>query len=82
VAVLDNDSQVLAIGEAKWGKRMDLGHLARLQKITGVLQARGQRPPVLALFSGTGFAPELAEAAATSAGRIQLIGLDRLYRGS
>jgi len=34
------------------------------------------------LFSGTGFASELAEAAATSAGRIQLIGLDRLYRGS
>jgi uncharacterized protein len=82
VAVLDNDSQVLAIGDVKWGKRINLGHLARIQKIAGVLQARDQRPPVLALFSGTGFAPELAEAAAASAGRIQLIGLDRLYRGS
>jgi uncharacterized protein len=36
----------------------------------------------LALFSGTGFAPELLEAAAASVGRIQLIGLDRLYQGA
>ncbi|HEX6522159.1 MAG TPA: ATP-binding protein [Streptosporangiaceae bacterium] len=82
VVVLDNDSRVLAIGEVKWGKRMDLGHLARLEKIADVLQARDRRPRVLALFSGIGFAPELAEAAVTSGGRVQLIGLDRLYRGS
>ncbi len=82
VVVLDKDSRVLAIGEVKWGKRMDLGHLARLEKIASVLAARDQRPRVLALFSDTGFAPELAEAAAASAGRVQLIGLDRLYQGS
>jgi AAA+ ATPase superfamily predicted ATPase len=82
VAALDAQGRVLAIGEVKWGKRMDAGHLARLEKIAQVLGSRGQRPKVLALFSGTGFSPELAEAAASSRGRIQLIDLTRLYTGS
>lgn len=82
VVALDSDSRVLAIGEVKWGKRMDLGHLARLGKIADVLDSRGRRPRVLALFSGAGFTPELAEAAISSGGRVQLIGLERLYQGS
>lgn len=61
---------------------MDAGHLARLEKIAEVLGSREQRPKVLALFSGTGFSSGLAEAAAGSRGRIQLIGLGRLYTGS
>ncbi|MGH2929074.1 MAG: ATP-binding protein, partial [Solirubrobacteraceae bacterium] len=60
----------MAIGEAKWGKRLDAGHLARLEKIAEVLGSRDQRPGALALFSGTGFSRELAEAAASSCGRI------------
>ena len=82
VATLDAEGRVLAIGEAKWGKLMDLGHLARLEKIAEVLGSRDQRPQVLALFSGTGFTPELAEAAASSRRRVQLIDLARLYTGS
>jgi uncharacterized protein len=82
VAAQDAGGRILAIGEVKWGKRMDLGHLARLEKIADVLGSRDQRPQVLALFSGTGFTPELAGAAADSRGRVQLIDLDRLYTGS
>jgi uncharacterized protein len=82
VAALDAEGRVLAIGEVKWGKRLDAGHLARLEKIAEVLGSRDQRPQVLALFSGTGFSSELAEAAASSHGRIQLIDLARLYTGS
>jgi uncharacterized protein len=82
VAVLDAAGRVLAIGEAKWGKRLDTGHLARLEKIAEVLGVRGEPPRVLALFGGVGFGPELAEAAASSRGRIQLIDLARLYTGS
>ncbi|MGH3274166.1 MAG: ATP-binding protein [Streptosporangiaceae bacterium] len=82
VVVLDAGGRVLAIGEVKWGTRMDLRHLARLRDIAGLLESRDQRPGVLALFSGTGFAPELAAAAAASGGRVQLIGLDRLYQGA
>ena len=31
IAALDASGRVLAISEAKWGKRMDTGHLARLK---------------------------------------------------
>jgi AAA+ ATPase superfamily predicted ATPase len=82
VAALNAEGRVLAIGEVKWGKRLDVGHLARLEKIAEVLGFRDQRPRVLALFSGTGFSSELTEAAASSRGRIQLIDLGRLYTGS
>ncbi|WP_218011140.1 hypothetical protein [Herbidospora mongoliensis] len=58
----------------KWGETIGMGHLARLEKIATLRPARR-----LLLFSGTGFMPQLEEAARRSAGRIQLIGLDRLY---
>lgn len=82
LVVLDAEGSVLAIGEVKWGKRLDVRHLTRLEKIAEVLGSRDQTPGVLALFSGTGFSPELAETAASSRGRIQLVDLDRLYTGS
>ena len=58
------------------------GRFCQLQAIVGVLESRDQRPQVLALFSGTGLGSDLVEAAASSRGRVQLIGLDRLYSGS
>lgn len=82
IAALDANGRVLAIGEVKWGKRIDTGHLARLEHIAEVLGSRDQRPQVLALFSGTGFTAELADTAASSRGRVQLIDLGRLYTGS
>ena len=81
-AALDASGRILAIGEAEWGKRIDIGHLARLEHIAEVLESRDQRPQVLALFSGTGFTSELAETAASSQGHVQLIDLGRLYAGS
>jgi len=81
-AVFDPDGNLLAIGEAKWGDVMGMGHLAHLEQTAGLLAARGQRSRVIVLFSGTGFTPELRNAAATSGSRIQLVDLERLYTGS
>ncbi len=81
VAVFDPDGRLLAIGEAKWGDVAGLGHLDRLRKIAELLAARGQRPGVIALFSGKGFSPGLAQAAAASSGAVQLVDLARLYTG-
>lgn len=52
VAALDAQGRVLAIGEVKWGKRMDTGHRARLEKIAQVLGSRDQRPKALAPSAG------------------------------
>ncbi|WP_283136988.1 AAA family ATPase [Rhizohabitans arisaemae] len=81
VAVSDPESRLLAIGEAKWDKTMGMGHLDRLQKIADLLGERDRRPETLLLFSGAGFTTELQAAAASSAGTIQLISLERLYTG-
>ncbi|MGW5154349.1 hypothetical protein ACWEPN_02585 [Nonomuraea wenchangensis] len=61
---------------------MGLGHLERLERVAALLAARGEAPGRLLLFSGTGFMPALREAAARSGGRVQLVGLERLYTGS
>ena len=72
----------LLLGEAKWGRRMDGGDLARLRRARAIL---GQRGVVgvgncrLACFSGAGFARELR--AAERAGEVLLVDLERLYRG-
>lgn len=79
---VDPDGRLLAIGEVKWGDVMGMGHLARLQAIGAVLGRRGQSPGVLALFSGGRFSPDLEAAARSTAGRIQLVDLVRLYSGS
>jgi AAA+ ATPase superfamily predicted ATPase len=82
VAVVDPAGRLLAIGEVKWGDVMGMGHLARLRAIAALLTDRGQAPGVLALFSGTGFAPDLRAAARSSAGKVQLVDLARLNSGS
>ncbi|HEX9030586.1 MAG TPA: ATP-binding protein [Streptosporangiaceae bacterium] len=72
--------RLLSLGEAKWGKRLGLRHLDRL---TGARKALANQfetsGTVLALFSGTGFDPDL-EAAAASRPDILLVGLDQLYQ--
>jgi AAA+ ATPase superfamily predicted ATPase len=73
---------LLAIGEAKWGETMGLGHLERLEHIRELLRARDPGLAAttrLLCFSGAGFSNEL-RAAAPGRGA-QLIGLERLYHG-
>lgn len=81
----DGDREtLLAMGEAKWQERMDVGHLTRLERIRDLLRANGQpgsESARLLLFSGAGFSDALANRAATDP-TIQLIGLSRLYYGS
>nr|WP_245653025.1 ATP-binding protein [Herbidospora sakaeratensis] len=76
LAAFSSDGELLALGEVKWGDVIGLGQLARLEKIAALRPARR-----LLLFSGAGFMPQLEEAARESNGRVQLIGLDRLYEG-
>lgn len=85
VVALGPDRTVLAIGEAKWGETIGMKHFGRLYRATELLRGAGKIPadaqPVLLLFSGTGFTEELAAHAAGSDGTVQLVGLERLYRG-
>lgn len=78
----DNRRPLIAIGEAKWGERMDRGHLDRLRRVRALLVAQG-RPGAerakLACFGGAGFDDELTRAAEQD-GDIVLIGLEDLYR--
>lgn len=81
----DGGEQLLAIGEAKWNDTMGLGQLERLRHIRGLLAARDDRSAStsatrLLCFSGAGFTAELRAAAATDP-LVQLVGLERLYRG-
>jgi AAA+ ATPase superfamily predicted ATPase len=75
---------LLAIGEAKWSDTLGLGHLRRLEGIRILLRAREgvqAKNTRLLLFSGIGFTDELRRIAETDA-TVQLIGPDRLYRGT
>lgn len=58
----DNRQPILAIGEAKWGETMGIGHLERLGHIRSLLAAQG-RPSAdtakLACYSATGFTNDL-----------------------
>ncbi|WP_238487297.1 hypothetical protein [Actinoplanes flavus] len=78
----DNRQPLLAIGEAKWGDVMGMGHLDRLRRVRSLLTAQG-RPGAgtarLACFSGAGFTDELRAAASADTG-IVLIDLATLYR--
>ncbi len=81
---LDDDSRrpLLAVGEAKWGETMGLGHLERLRRIRALLVAQGRlgaERARLACFSGAGFSDELI-AAAQADDRIVLAGVADLYR--
>lgn len=72
--------RVLSIGEAKWGVRMGLPHLHRLQRIRALLAARTDvdaaraRP---ACYSGAGFTDDLVQAGRR--GEVLLVGLPELY---
>lgn len=68
--------RVLSLGEAKWGKRLGLRHLRRLE----LLGARGfdTRDTRLACYGGAGFDDELLAAAAEDP-TVLPINLDRLY---
>jgi hypothetical protein len=75
--------RITAIGEVKAsGTAMDVRELRRLEHLRGLLPAaRVDQPPRLLLFGLSGFSAELA---ADAAGRpdVELIDLERLYRGS
>ncbi|HWE92167.1 MAG TPA: ATPase [Pseudonocardiaceae bacterium] len=89
VAVLGQDEDgrrvVRSIGEAKWNTTMTLGHLDRLRRIRDLLRDHPKAPAEpdtkLSLYSGSGFADDLREAAA-ECGDIVLVDLPRLYAGS
>jgi hypothetical protein len=81
-AIGQDQGILLSVGEAKWQKVMDLGHLERLRRILELLAARGvdtshAKP---ACYSGAGFTPELR--AAADRGEVLLVDLERLHRGS
>jgi AAA+ ATPase superfamily predicted ATPase len=75
---------LLAIGEAKWGKRLDTAAVARLVRARDLLRNRpgmdatGTR---LVLASGEGFTPEIHEEARRREGELILVDPDRLYYG-
>jgi AAA+ ATPase superfamily predicted ATPase len=77
----DNKTPILAIGEAKWGETMGIGHLNRLRHIRGLLAAQGRSGAAaarLVCYSGVGFTSDL-EAAAEKSPEIELVGLASLY---
>lgn len=74
---------LLAIGEAKWGERLGLGQVARLERARELLRTRpgiDAQATRLVLASGTGFSADLRTAADT---RPDLVLVDpvRLYHG-
>jgi AAA+ ATPase superfamily predicted ATPase len=86
IVVRDGRGLVSATGEVKWGETVGVRHLLRLRHATELLRERNEVPesasPVLLLYSGAGFTEDLAAQAARSDGKIQLVGLDRLYSGT
>ncbi len=72
--------RALSLGEAKWDKVMNLGHLERLRRARDLLAVKGYDTSAtrLACYSGAGFDRELSDLAAADP-VVQLIGLDRLY---
>ena len=70
--------RVLSLGEARWDRVMNLGHVERLRRARDLLAVKGfdTQDTVLTCYSGAGFDREL------EAGRrhdIRLVGLDQLY---
>lgn len=72
--------RVFSLGEAKWDKVMNLGHLERLRRARDLLAVKGYDTSAtrLACYSAAGFDRELSDLAAADP-VVQLIGLDRLY---
>jgi uncharacterized protein len=75
---------LLAVGEAKWGTQLGVGHLDRLERARELLRHRpgldaaGTR---LLLASAAGFSPDLVDAARRRAD-VVLLDLERLYSGA
>jgi hypothetical protein len=82
VVVGDHTGAVLAIGEVKATRKpIDTDQLRRLEHIRTLLpSAKVRSEPRLLLFGRNGFTPELSR---TADGRddVQLVDLERLYRG-
>lgn len=77
----DNRQPLLAIGEAKWGDIMGLGHLDRLIRVRALLTAQGRHgagTARLLCYSAAGFTDELRVRAASDPG-IVLVGAGGLY---
>jgi uncharacterized protein len=74
-----SERDVRAIGEAKAGETVGVGHLRRLEKARASLGTRAAHAKLL-LFAPA-FAPELV-AAARARGDVEVIDLQRLYEGS
>jgi AAA+ ATPase superfamily predicted ATPase len=75
--------RLLAIGEAKWGERIGLKHIARLEHIREILRNRTDIQAAdtkLLAISAAGFTPELE--AVSGAGDTVLVSCERLYTGS
>ena len=72
--------RILSLGEAKWDKVMNLGHLERLRRARDLLAVRGYDTSAtrLTCYSGAGFDSGLREAAAAEP-RVLLVGLDEIY---
>jgi|GEM_PF-5168760 len=86
IVVRDSHGLISAIGEVKWGETAGVRHLQRLRHAADLLREWHEfaepAGPVLLLYSGAGFTEDLTTQAAHSDGKIQLVGLERLYHGS
>jgi len=72
--------RLVALGEVKWGTRLGLPHLERLERARETLSAHGWRAEaaIALCISGIGgFSPQLEEAAAQ--GRVRLLTLADVY---
>jgi hypothetical protein len=70
--------RVLSLGEVKWDRVMNLGHVERLRRARDLLAVKGfnTQDAVLTCYSGAGFDRELQ---ADQLHDIRLVGLDQLY---
>ncbi len=76
----DGAHGVLAVGEAKAGEVMTRRQVERLRRVRELLGSRAVPGCRLLCFGATGFAPELL--AGQLSPDVELVDLDRLYRGS
>src|SRR6266516_4952596 len=70
--------RVLSLGEVKWDRVMNLGHVERLRRARDILTVKGfdTRDALISCYSGAGFSDGLRAAQDHD---IRLVGLDQLY---
>jgi uncharacterized protein len=73
--------QLLSLGEVKWGEVMTLDHVRRLRRARDLLAVQGYDTHAtrLTCYSGAGFDDDLRAEAGRDR-RVQLVGLERLYK--